>query len=62
MTVMPTRLLARDVLIATAVKLTVVIAAALFVFGPGQRPKIDAGGVAARLIGAPDPQSKDVSP
>ncbi len=61
---MPTRPLARDVLIAITVKLTVVIAAALFVFGPGQRPKIDAGSVEARLIGAsdPSPEMKDISP
>ena len=46
---MPNNTLPRDVAIAFALKLLVVIAAAVFIFGPGQRPHIDAGGVAARL-------------
>jgi hypothetical protein len=56
--------LSRDVLVAVAIKMTVVIAAAIFLFGPGQRPKIDVDSVATRLIGAPDvsPQSRDSTP
>ena len=50
---MPTHSLKRDVLAAFLVKLALVVAAAFFLFGPGQRPKIDADGVAARLIGSP---------
>ncbi|HLW90923.1 MAG TPA: hypothetical protein VKS78_06430 [Roseiarcus sp.] len=46
--------LARDVVIALALKMAVVIAAALFVFGPAQRPRIDAGSIATRLMGAPN--------
>ena len=34
-----------------AVKLTIVIAAALFVFSPRQLPRIDAGSIETRLIG-----------
>ena len=44
--------LTRDVIVVVAIKLLVVITAALFVFGPGQRPKLDAGTVETRLIGA----------
>jgi hypothetical protein len=51
---MPKHPLALDVLVVVVAKLVVVIAAAIFVFGPGQRPKIDAGSIAMRLIGAPD--------
>ena len=61
---MPKHPLALDVLVVVAAKLLVVIAAAIFVFGPGQRPKIDAGSIAMRLIGAPDvsPQPGNSSP
>ena len=61
---MPKHPLALDVLVVVAVKLLVVVAAAIFVFGPGQRPKIDAGSIAMRLIGAPDvsPQPGSSSP
>jgi hypothetical protein len=41
--------LARDVTVVLIVKTAIVIAAALFVFGPGQRPVIDAAAVDARL-------------
>ena len=49
--VMPRHRLTRDVMIVIAVKLIIVVAAALFVFGPGQRPKIDAGSIETRLVG-----------
>jgi len=52
--------LAREVAFAVAVKLMVILAAAVFVFGPGQRPRIDAARVRERLIGvspaAPPPR------
>jgi hypothetical protein len=51
--VMPKHPLTRDVMIVIAIKLMVVAAAALFVFGPGQRPRIDAGSIEMRLIGSP---------
>ncbi len=61
---MPKHPLARDVMVVVAVKLTVVIAAALFLFGPGQRPRIDAASIETRLIGmpAPAPQSRNILP
>ena len=40
-----------EVTIALAVKLIVVLAAALFVFSPRQRPRIDAASMQERLIG-----------
>lgn len=46
--------LTRDVALVTAAKLVVAVAAAFFVFGPGQRPKIDANAVATQLIGSAD--------
>jgi hypothetical protein len=42
--------LARDVTVVLVVKTIIVIAAALFVFGPSQRPVIDAAAVDARLL------------
>jgi hypothetical protein len=44
--------LARDVVVVVAVKTVLAIAAAIFLFGPHQRPKIDGGSVAARLLDA----------
>ena len=49
---MPKHSLTRDAAIVIAIKLVVVTAAALFVFSPGQRPKLDAGTIETRLIGA----------
>ena len=55
--------LARDIFVVIIVKLAVVIAVALFVFGPTQRPHIDAGAVESRLIGVPfGPAVGDTSP
>jgi hypothetical protein len=48
---MPTDPIARDVFVAIAVKLAVLIAVALFVFGPKQRPRIDVGAIETRLVG-----------
>ncbi len=43
--------LAREVAFVLAVKLMIILAAALFVFNPGRRPRIDAAAVQARFIG-----------
>jgi hypothetical protein len=42
--------LARDVAAVFVVKAAIVIAAALFVFGPAARPAVDAAAVKARLL------------
>jgi hypothetical protein len=53
--------LAREVSLAVVVKLAIVIGAALFIFGPKQRPTIDPLSVQTRLIGTiqmnPEPRS-----
>jgi len=49
--------LTREVAVVVALKLMLVLAAALLVFGPGQRPRIDVGAVESRLIGTPDVHS-----
>ena len=56
--------LAKDIAIVVAAKLTLVIAAALFVFGPSQRPIIHATSVEARLIGTTDIHStlREIAP
>lgn len=41
-----------EVALALIVKLVLILAAALFVFSPSQRPKIDPAGMADRLLGA----------
>jgi hypothetical protein len=56
--------LIREVAFVLAVKLMVILAAAVFVFGPGQRPRIDAASVQERLIGVSPaaPQPRNVLP
>lgn len=53
--------LTREVTLAVAIKLLIVIGAAFFVFGPKQRPTVDASSVQTRLIGMdqsiPQPRS-----
>jgi len=44
--------LTRDVAVVVAIKTLIVIAAALFVFGPRQRPVVDAAAV-ANLLASP---------
>jgi len=50
-----------EVTLALAVKLFIILAAALFVFSPQQRPRIDAEGMREQLIGpstaSPGPRS-----
>ena len=61
---MPAHTLARDVSVVIVVKLAVVIAVALFVFGTAQCPHVDAGVVELRLIGVAlvRPAPGDTSP
>ncbi|CAM5767130.1 hypothetical protein LMIY3S_02058 [Labrys miyagiensis] len=51
----------RDVVIVIAIKVVVVIAAGVFVFGPSQRPRMDATSVETRLLGtqAVSPQPRN---
>jgi hypothetical protein len=53
-----------EVTFALAVKLIVILAAALFVFSPGQRPRIDAESMQERLIGpaTASPQPRNLLP
>lgn len=44
--------LAREVAVIVAIKTAIVIAAAIFVFGPKQRPVVDTAAIEA-LLGAP---------
>lgn len=50
--------------LALIVKLTIILAAALFVFSPRQRPKIDATAMEEHLMGGSPaaPQSRSASP
>lgn len=43
--------LVREVALAVAVKLFIIIAAAIYIYGSGQRARIDAATVQARVIG-----------
>lgn len=50
---MPQYPLVPEVTLALTVKLIVILAAALFVFSPGQRPKVDAARMQEHLTGTP---------
>jgi hypothetical protein len=45
--------LTRDVTVVLVIKTLIVIAAALFVFGPGQRPHVDAAAIQALFASSP---------
>ncbi len=45
--------LTRDVAIVLVIKTMIVIAAAVFIFGPGQRPTVDAAAVQALFDSSP---------
>jgi hypothetical protein len=45
--------LARDVTVVVTVKIAIVLAAAFFIFGPTQRPRIDTTTVEMRVLGEP---------
>jgi hypothetical protein len=49
---MPQHPLVAEITVALAIKLIVILAAALFVFSPRQRPRIDAASMQEHLIGA----------
>lgn len=53
-----------EIIFALTVKLAVIVAAALFVFSPGQRPRIDAALMQERLTGTvpASPQTRIFSP
>ena len=57
---MPGHSLSKDLILVIAVKLAVVIAAALFVFSPRQLPRIDAGSIETRLIGVGEGRQKQM--
>ena len=44
------RSLKREIVIIVAIKVCIVLAAALFVFGPQQRPQIDTDAVRAQVL------------
>ena len=44
------RRLKREIVIILAIKVCIVLAAALFVFGPQQRPQIDTDAVRAQML------------
>jgi hypothetical protein len=50
---MPLHPLVPEITFALAIKLIIILAAALFVFSPRQRPRIDAASMQEHLIGAP---------
>jgi hypothetical protein len=58
---MPRHPLVPEVTLALVIKLIIILAAALFVFSPRQRPRIDATSMEQRLIdgslAAPQPRS-----
>lgn len=55
--------LRRDIVIVLVAKLAVVIAAALFVFSPAQRPKVNGSAVERRLLGTSTPApSRNLAP
>ena len=45
--------LGRDIAVVVALKLAVILAASFFIFGPRQRPVVDANAVAARFANLP---------
>jgi hypothetical protein len=47
---MATHHLKRDIAVILAIKLGIVLMAALFVFGPGQRPHISGDSVRSRIL------------
>ncbi len=55
------RQLRRDIAVIVLIKILIVIGAALFVFGPRQRPHIDDGTVRGQMLNESIPDSKNRS-
>jgi hypothetical protein len=53
--------LRRNLVIVLAIKAAVILLAALFVFGPSQRPRIDPGTLDRRILGNPDSINQESS-
>lgn len=55
--------LKRDIAFVVVIKVLIVVSAALFVFGPRQRPHIDDGTVRGRMLNEsiPDPNNRSLS-
>lgn len=53
-----------EITLTLTVKLILILAAAIFVFSPSQKPRIDAAGMHERLLGAPaaSEQARSFSP
>lgn len=56
--------LKRDIAIIISIKILIVAGAALFVFGPSQRPHIDGGMVRSQMLNEsiPDQNNRSLSP
>ncbi len=54
---MPRSRLGRELALVLVIKLTIIGLAAVFIFGPDQRPRIDAAKVEAHLLGTPPSSS-----
>jgi hypothetical protein len=50
---MPKSRLGREIVVVLFVKLAIISLAAIFIFGPNQRPRINAAKVAAHLVDPP---------
>ncbi|WGJ14435.1 hypothetical protein QEV83_17660 [Methylocapsa sp. D3K7] len=60
---MPQHPLVLEITLVLTIKLIVILAAALFVFSPRQRPRIDAASMQEHLIGAAtEKQPRSISP
>ncbi|MBX9710200.1 MAG: hypothetical protein K2X60_04130 [Xanthobacteraceae bacterium] len=53
--------LKRDIAVIVSIKILIVIGAALFVFGPRQRPHIDSGTVRGQMLNESIPDSNNRS-
>lgn len=58
---MPKSRLGREIVVVLFVKLAIISLAAVFIFGPDQRPRIDAAKVAAHLIETPPSAAANVT-
>lgn len=58
---MPKTRLGREIVVVLFVKLAIISLAAVFIFGPNQRPRIDAAKVAAHLTDPPSSSAATVT-